>query len=106
MMLPDPGLVETQPIHSFQRLQVPLDCQRGIVVDRMERRDEGTEAQPLGKYGRSSGIGLVSARGQFGFGGSDGPYGRLVASLCSASQDTQPPWYAHSRSRNRLGPLP
>ena len=51
VVLADPGLVIAELVQPLDQLQVALDRQRRVLVDRVERRDEGAEAQACGQHG-------------------------------------------------------
>src|SRR5262245_47411404 len=48
MMLPDPGLVVSQPVEDSDQLQIPVQRVVGILDDAMKRGEEDAEVQPIG----------------------------------------------------------
>ena len=58
VMLADPGLVIVQPVEMLDQLHVALDGERGILVERVERRQKDARAQEAvgqGRFPRSCG---------------------------------------------------
>ena len=51
MVLADPGFVVAELVEQLDQLEVALDGQRRVLVERMERRDEGAEAQAIWQHG-------------------------------------------------------
>jgi hypothetical protein len=45
VVLADPGLVITQPVEVLDELEIALESQAGILVDRVKRRQEDSEAK-------------------------------------------------------------
>ena len=51
MVLADPSFVIAQLVKPLDQLQIALDGQGWVLIQRMKRRDEGAKAQPGSEHG-------------------------------------------------------
>ena len=64
MVFADPGLVEPQPIEPLHQFQIPVDAGRGVLVHRVEGRQEGAVAQPDAGHDHFLGVVAAMLRGE------------------------------------------